>query len=327
MSKRRFPAHEEGSIESLTPEERRAQRRRERVKRKAQATSGRSPLWRRVAIVGGAAAAIGIAVVLLLSAPLPTPCINFQPVPNTSGVPDFPNHNLTDFTSTWCPSASQVYGTAPYLKILIEGTQVSLPNSIGRNTSYPNGYECDLPVKTEPPAPPSYPDGSILITSSWNYRYNLSTFFDVWGESYKNVFIDSSHPSQPIVYQTTDLLGYSANATERISLFVDGQPSSSGPLLDLTGLDYQAPTIPSCLGKLYGTGHTIVLSYTKITSAGLGQGWIPDGHATAPSDPQAPLRLFYGPLPHVGFLTPYEQTLSKEQHASLAWLALRPTSA
>ncbi|MCI4349109.1 MAG: hypothetical protein L3J93_02675 [Thermoplasmata archaeon] len=327
MSKRRFRAEETAEPEALTPEERRSKHRRERAHRKAGSDAAARSPWRRAAVIGIPAAVIAVVVLILVVSHLPTPCLTFQPIPTMSGVPAFPDHNGSDFSRSWCPSASQVYGVTPKLTIYINGAAVTLPSAIGRNNSYPGSYACNLPILTEPAAPPQYPQGSFRIISAWNYRYNLSTFFSVWSESYHGIAIDQAHPSQPILYQSNDLLGFTSNATKTISLYVDNQPSSAGPLLDLTTLDFAstpADPYPTCLATVYGTGHTIVLAYHNASSQTpfeFGSVGVVD--ATGLADPQAPLRLADGPLPHFGFLTPTIQGVEKMQHASLAWLAFR----
>ncbi|HEV2166845.1 MAG TPA: hypothetical protein VGS23_07735, partial [Thermoplasmata archaeon] len=179
-----------------------------------------------------------------------------------------------------------------------------------------------LPVLTEP-ASAGFPTNTINILSDWAYTYNLSTFFDVWSESYANVYVSASSPSQPIVYQPNDILGFTSNGTNTVRLWVDGQLSTKGPLLDISTLDGTIPPYPSCLGTLYGTGHTIAITYSKNPSPAWGKVAPVAVGATAIAEPYARALMFDGPLPHFGFLTPMIQELSKVAHASMPWLSLR----
>ena len=215
-----------------------------------------------------------------------------------------------------------MYGTAPVLTINVNGTVVTLPSAIGRNTSFPNSYNCELPILTEP-ASDGFPTNTINILSDWAYTYNLSTFFDVWSESYANVYVSASSPSQPIIYQSNDILGFTSNGTDQVRLWVDGQLSTKGPLLDISTLDGTIAPYPSCLANLYGTGHTISITYSKTASPSWGTVSPGAVGATGLAEPYARALMFDGPLPHFGFLTPMIQEISKVAHSSLLWLTLR----
>ncbi len=323
MSKRRGKSVDEAAPETLTPEERRDQRKRDRLRKKA----GREPIgkpspWRKVAIIGIPVAVIAVVAAVLVVANLPTPCISLVPVPAESGVPAFPSHTNPNFGTSWCPSASEVYGTAPLLTIDISGNKVSIPGQIGMNDTYAGNYECDLPIVTEPSADGLTP-GTINILSDWDYEYNLSTFFDIWSETFSSVAVSSSATSQPIVYQSNDILGYTSNTSEGVYLFVDNQLSSQGPLLDISTLDNTLTPYPSCLGNIYGTGHTILITYSNSTA----HSYVPMGDGvddvTQVANPEAAALLFNGAEPHFGFLTPMVQATAKLLHSSLDWLELR----
>ena len=217
------------------------------------------------------------------------------------GDPGVPPHNTTDFGNTWCPNGvNVVLDSYPYLTISIGGTTVSLPTSIGRNSTYPGGQACDLPVETQP-ASSGNPAGTVDIVSPWAFAYNLSTFFTVWSQSYANVYVNSSHASQPIVYQPNDLLGFTSDASHSVRLFVDGSPSSAGPSLGIDTLDYGPNPYPSCIGQKYGTGHHILLTYSGATAGSAGAKVIAPTLATGPAVlglgppplrlPDAPLRV------------------------------------
>lgn len=312
MSKRRLRADEpeESPPESLSPEERRAQRRRERARRKAgHETSAKGP-WRRVAIIGAPVTVIAVVAVLLLVVPHATPCVSLGPIPTSAGVPDFPlDHNSSNFQGTWCPgpSTAEAYGLLLSLTIHVDGSSVNLPSAIGRNSSYPSNYDCMLPILTQI----GLPSNSFQIISDWFYTYNLSTFFNVWAESYKTVDVSSTYPAQPISYTSSSLFGLTANASEKLQLFVDNQPSSKGPSLDISDLPFDSSTYPSCLATVDGTGHKIFLSYGPANSTVAFEPGAPPGDVSAPANPLAPLLLYGGPLPHFGLLAPLMEAIAK----------------
>ena len=346
MAKRRFRNAEEpeAAPESLTPEQRRARRRRDRelLRRGKQPPTGRSSRLRRGLLLS--IPVIVIAAVLLIFAftnLLQTPCIQFQPIPQSSGLPAFPPHNTTDFSTTWCPpGVGIVMHLHPYIKIDIEGQTVGIPPtqqataqnpdypSIGRNSSYPNNFPCDLPIHTHPPDPAlGFPDGVVHIESPWPYIYNLTSFFYVWQQSFSGVFVNSSHPNQPIVYQPNELLGFTADATHKVELFVDGNPSSAAGSLELNTLDYVASPYPSCVATVYGTGHTILLEYVAISPAVRGTGLHPVTLATAGPDSMQYLVSLGGPLQKSADGVAESTAQAHAEFASLHWLSLRGSSA
>jgi hypothetical protein len=311
---------------SRTPEERRRQRKKDRASKKAGKT-GRSSNWRRAAYIGvPAAVVIAIVVVLVTLNANSIPCLQLSPVPvGSSGVPAFPPHNTTKFDSTWCPSGvNLVLYSYPYLTITIGSSTVSLPTSIGRNSTYPGAYSCDLPVLTRPPSG-GYPSGTIYVESPWAFAYNLSTFFTVWSQSYANVFVNSSKASQPIVYQPNDLLGFSADSTHFIRQFVDGSPSTAGPSLGIDTLDYGPNPYPTCLAEKYGTGHRILLTYSTSSAGAAGVRDIAPTLATGPAVPGWNLLLYDSPMPHLGFDAGHRTAFAKLGLGTLSWLIGRAT--
>jgi hypothetical protein len=322
VAKRRIQRSPEKAPEQLTPEERREKRRRDRSAQGKKGGKGVGSPWRRAAVVGGSSAVVvAVVVVLVVFHPFNVPCIQFTA--NPSGTPAFPTHNTTDFSGTWCPGASSVVQVYPLLRLSVNGQSVTLPNSIGRNTSYTmNGasYECDLPVHTSPPAPPSYPSGTILVSSPWPYTYNLSDFFSIWAQSYASISVNSSASNRPIIYTPSDLLGYTPDSAHAISLYVDGQPSSAGPNLELNTLDNGPNTYPSCLGEVYGTGHTIALVYGPRGVTALSPSERTPLLSTGVADPLLPLLTADGPLPHVGTATML--SLQGLGATGLTWLVL-----
>lgn len=344
MAKRRFRNADEPLPEELTPEQRRARRRRDReLVRKGKAPPSGRPNRRRRALLLSIPVVIIVAIlsVLLFTQFFQAPCIQFQPIPQSSGQPTFPLHNTTDFSGTWCPpGVGLVVHMHPYIKIDIEGQTVNIPPtqlatpqnpdfpSIGRNASYPNNYACDLPIHTHAPDPAlGYPDGVVHIESPWPYVYNLSSFFYVWQQSFTGVFVNSTHPNQPIVYQPNELLGFTSDATHKVELFVDGAASTAGPSLELNTLDYVANPYPTCLAELYGTGHVILLEYASISPAVRGSGLHPATLESAPPTAMPYLVSLGGPLQKVGDIAAETTDMVHAQFASLHWLSLRGFSA
>jgi hypothetical protein len=322
VSKRRLYSVDATAPEDLSPEERRAQRRRERAKKKAGHGPETTSPWRKAAVISIPVIVIAVVALVLIISNLPTPCLQFTPIANSTpqapNEPTFPASSGSDFSGTWCISTTPVYTTSFYLRIDINNASVALPSLIGERTNYSAGT-CDLPLHTL--IVPQIP-GVVQIDSPWAYQYNLSMFFNVWSQTFSTVSVSNSNPNQPIVYQKTDILGYTANTTDTVTLFVDNQVSNAGPNLDVTTLDYGATT-PSCLGKIYGTGHTILITYGSSKSLALRPLIETPSLRTGLADPTAILDLFYGPAPHFGLLAPLNNDLSKVQLHSLLWLVLR----
>ena len=329
MAKRRIRRSDDRAPEEQSVEERRADRKK--GKKSASGRKGFGSPLRRAAIIGIPVGIIAaIVVVLVFFNPFLTPCIQFSPIPTSSGVPAFPPHNTTDFTNTWCPPVtSLVLHVHPLVKIFIDGTSVTIPSpssppgdSLGRNNSYPGGYECDLPIHTHPPAAAAgFPAGVIHLESPWAYIYTLSNFFGIWSQSYSSAFVNSTDSSQPIIYQQNDLLGFTTDAGHSIELLVNNQPSSDGPNLELNTLDYSPNPFPACLGERYGTGNVIVLAYGPT-------GAIVTTHPagtlqTGPAAPGLLEHLVGWPGPHPSWWNAHMAPIDHARAASLGWLALR----
>lgn len=322
MAKRRFTNQAEGrSPEQLSPEERRAARKADRLRGdRAKKPKGPRTGWRRATIPGVVVIAI-VAIVLLLVYPsLTPPCFALEAIPSQSGVPLLPPSNTTDFSQTWCPNANHVLNVYPILTISINGQGVQLPPSIGRSANYTH-YECDLPIVTHP-ASSGLPSGTIAIESPWPYVYSLGDFFSVWQDTYVSAFVNSTYSSRNIDYTPTQILGLSADSTHTLTLFVDNQPSSDGPSLNLDVLSGSASPTPSCMSKLYGTGHKIAIVYQTVhpgaSVPGLrGPTPLTGASADLPTSFDAPtpkvIPIAYGPV-----------DLAHFRGASLEWLVLRP---
>jgi hypothetical protein len=273
---------------------------------------------------------VGIVVILLVN-PFPGPCLQLSTIPTQSGLPAFPSHNASsDLSNSWCPpGVSAVMQVFPWLRIKIGGTDVGIPSSIGRNQNYTwagQPYACTLPLSTNTAAYDSangLPAGSILITSPWPYVYTLGNFFEVWGQSYSTVNVNASYTAQPITYTATDLLGFTSDATHSIRLFVDNQYSTAGPDLNLDQYSYGGQVYPGCIGRNYGTGHTLFLTYSSNQVGQARLAAAPLGLATAPTGGAIAALAWDSPSPHLVTLV-FDLAAFGQYHAkSLDWLLLR----
>ncbi len=153
----------------------------------------------------------------------------------------------------------------PYLEIIANGQNVSIPAGIGDT-------DCIQPIHTH--------DASGIIhiePSSASPQYTLGEFFQAWDATYHTVTIGGAQ--HPIVFNSTDILGLRSDATHKVVLLVDGKPSSSFGALVLNSLDYCSakstgpPCAPTAVGDPYynglaypyGTGHTIVIEYETVS--------------------------------------------------------------
>ncbi len=154
----------------------------------------------------------------------------------------------------------------PSLSIVIQGSNVTIPADIG----IVNGGGCLEPMHTHDTF------GIIhLEAPSIGTQYTLGDFFQIWKSTYGSVSINGVN--HPIVFNSTDILGFKADQTHQVILLVDGKPASAWGTLDLNQLNYcGASTIgppcapPGTAGSdpyfngqpyPYGTGHTIVVEY------------------------------------------------------------------
>ena len=153
----------------------------------------------------------------------------------------------------------------PWLKIVVNGQNVTIPADIGMT----NG--CEEPTHTH--------DASGIIhleSPDATGQYTLGGFFQVWSATYGSVAFDGTQ--HPIVFNSTDILGFKADATHNVVLLVDGKPSSEWGALNLDQLDYcsASTTGPPCYPTVsgnpywngspypYGVGHTIVIEYVTV---------------------------------------------------------------
>src|SRR5256712_5766984 len=175
---------------------------------------------------------------------------------------------------------STTFHIHPYLRIVINGQDVTIPAAIGivnpqTQNGIAGGGTCFEPMHTHDAS------GIIHIESPGNTNYTLSEFFQIWNDTdhfHHSVMINGV--SHPIVFSSTDILGFRADSNHRIVLLVDGQPSSEYQSLVLSKLDYcssAGQSIPPCyptaggdpayggIAYPYGTGHTIVIEHLSTS--------------------------------------------------------------
>jgi len=173
-------------------------------------------------------------------------------------------------------SESLTFHIHPYLRIVINGQNVTIPAAVGIvNPQYQNGIArggtCFEPMHTHDVS------GVIHIESPGNTNYTLSEFFQIWnGTDHLGHSVMINGVPHPIVFSQTDILGFRADSTHRIVLLVDGKPSSEYQSLVLNTMDYcdsARGNVPPCyptgggdpayegITYPYGTGHTIVIEY------------------------------------------------------------------
>src|SRR5579864_6727275 len=114
--------------------------------------------------------------------------------------------------------------------------------------------------------------GIIHIEStSTSNQYTLCNFFDIWRVTcviHSSYCVNLGGSNRPIVFNQTDILGYSSPQGHTVSLIVDGQNSTAAGSLLLNNYDYCTTTTnPSnpCYATAngppnpssYSTGHTV----------------------------------------------------------------------
>lgn len=174
------------------------------------------------------------------------------------------------------PQESLTIHIHPYLRIIINGQNVTIPAAIGIiNPVYSQGIivsgTCFEPLHTHDAS------GIIHIESPSNTNYTLGDFFKIWSATYHTVLFDGQN--RPIMFNSTNILGFKADMTHKVVLLVDGKPSSQYQNLVLNYYDYCSssttgpPCYPTAVGDPYyggttypyGTGHTIVIEYVSLS--------------------------------------------------------------
>lgn len=123
--------------------------------------------------------------------------------------------------------------------------------------------------------------GLIHIESPDRTNYTLGKFFETWNDTYHTINFGGAF--RPIVFSSTNILGYTSDQTHRVLLLVDGKNSTAYDSLVLNQYDYCSstmaahsspcyPTDITAQGLIgdpyyggqtypYSTAHTIVISY------------------------------------------------------------------
>jgi hypothetical protein len=166
-----------------------------------------------------------------------------------------------------CSTGETYIHVHPYLRIVVNGTDVPIPAGIGINF---RGCS-DLVVHTHDAS------GVIHIELSQtdkNANYTLGDFFKVWSGSFSTVTFGGT--SHPVVFTNTNIFGLQADSTHQVVVLVDNKTVTNGIGVPLEQLDYCSsnstassacggPNPPYWNGSLnsypYGTGHTIVIEY------------------------------------------------------------------
>lgn len=175
-----------------------------------------------------------------------------------------PGCNVPGFPFPFAGSEGTAIHVHPYLQIVINGQNVAVPAGVGIVKS----GTCFQPVHTHDAS------GVIHVESpDTSTQYTLGEFFQIWNATYHAVTINGAN--HPIIFNSTDILGFRADANHKVVLLVDGTPSSEYGSLVLNSLDYCSasttgpPCSPTAVGDpFYGgqqypfrTGHTIVIEY------------------------------------------------------------------
>jgi len=126
--------------------------------------------------------------------------------------------------------------------------------------------------------------GIIHIESEIDMNYTLGDFFNIWNQTYSYSLINGI--KHPIIFTSSDILGYTTNSSYKLVLLVDGKPSTLTDYrkLVLNTLDYcnasDTQTTSPCYATAggnpawnggastypYGTGHTIIIEYGPASS-------------------------------------------------------------
>ncbi|MDA4126394.1 MAG: hypothetical protein OK452_04205 [Thaumarchaeota archaeon] len=133
----------------------------------------------------------------------------------------------------------------PYIQIWVDGKNVTIPGNIGITLS----GGCLEPIHTHDAS------GILHIELSQaeaNKTWTLGDFFSIWN------YTCSLQPAQcptvngtarPVVFDQTNILGFTADTSHKVTLLVDGVQSSAGASLNLEQYDYCSAAIsntPPC---------------------------------------------------------------------------------
>jgi hypothetical protein len=133
----------------------------------------------------------------------------------------------------------------PYLQIWVDGKNVTIPADIGITQS----GSCLEPIHTHDSSGILHVE---LSQAEANKTWTLGDFFTIW--KYTCSLQPAQCPtvngsSRPVVFDQSNLLGYAADSTHKVTLLVDGVQSSAGGSLNLEQYDYcyaAISTSPPC---------------------------------------------------------------------------------
>jgi hypothetical protein len=171
----------------------------------------------------------------------------------------------------------------PWLRIWINTgngiDNVTIPAAVGilspgytttGGVQYVSSGSCYEPMHTH--------DASGIVhieSTSTSNTFTLGDFFTIWKVTcllQPSDCVSVGGTNRPIVFNQTDILGYSAGGGHRVSLLVDGQNSTQAGSLVLNNLDYCSQSnssVPPCYPSAgppnpssYSTGNTIIIEFS-----------------------------------------------------------------
>jgi hypothetical protein len=169
----------------------------------------------------------------------------------------------------------------PYLQIWVDGKNVTMPADIGITQS----GGCLEPVHTHDSSGILHVE---LSQDESNKNWTLGDFFAIW--KYTCNLQPAQCPTvngtaRPVVFDPTNILGFTADSTHKVTLLVNGVPSSAGSSLNLEQNDYcsaalsigppclptaggdpawQCVTTTQCGTYPYTTGNKIIIEFAQV---------------------------------------------------------------
>jgi hypothetical protein len=179
-----------------------------------------------------------------------------------------------DYTGTLgqgfaCVTTSLYLHIHPWLRIIINGKNVTIPSGIGITNPGDDGTvngeplfggnsagtTCYEPIHTHDDS------GLIHIEAATNTNFTLGEFFTEWGLTYQYAVVNGVH--EPIIFNQTDVLGYKLiSSSTSLTLLVDGKSPPAGDFngsssnynnLVLNILDYCSSSLPANSAPCYPT--------------------------------------------------------------------------
>ncbi|HEY6283316.1 MAG TPA: hypothetical protein VIW22_05260 [Nitrososphaerales archaeon] len=150
----------------------------------------------------------------------------------------------------------------PYLQIWVDGKNVSIPGNIGITES----VSCLEPIHTHDSSGILHVE---LSQAEANRNWTLGNFFSIW--KYTCNLQPAQCPtvngtSRPVVFDQSNILGFTADSTHHVTLLVNGVPSAAGASLNLEQYDYcytALSLVPPCNPTAGGDPAWNVVSNTQ----------------------------------------------------------------